>query len=1062
MERIIIKQEYFTNIQTAINSLNEFFSSEFKTKNFPVLDGDFQLDPTVEKILSWLSSVDPTWLTDEAKVTSIIDTINEGIKTINPVDGVYETIVNSNNETMIQAIDAYIGLQVLNTIARNFDDFTKFINGIYTFEIFSKPSVYTDVLDIFTQPIDLTALPDLDLEERIFSEQAYVEGVMKNEQIIVPEDMDGEKETERIIARGDLKDCEILVDDSVQEAAEVNYFENTTPSHIKYSPKKQQLMISQQFTKLVDDLISGLRGCDTTESLKAYLETYKTSDIEMLADTTIPFILAKAFSNPKKYPSADQVKDVLKNYIDSYNSILNNNNGAKRFTNYDIFSTFKADKEGTISFIEDFLKLKLVNNADAAIENNTLMTLFNIFDSRIYLDIMYNMTPDKQRNGKGEDAFVKEIRGNINKNSHTKTAYSNDENKQETEEPTTTETVSEYVSHELNKFGNEITLSDMTYCEQFSDLVNYEINTLDDRTYNHGLSQFLIEEYIGESFDTMEVIMEATSADNRQRLAKIIYIIIPIMEQIKKSGEKNSWTNNDCFSILSSNVMNNIKQCRKYLRRAMSGCAGALTDSQISVLKSIAEKLDEIIKWRRIMKVNPLTQKNIKESYAAHKILDAAKEITIYSSDLDFVKESPKKELPKEKEGNNDEVTAESVNYSIDMFAVFMEQETGEIPDYMKTRFKLSDDISTTVTPADLPEGVPQNPVEDMTGSINTKLDNGDGLDSSLGLGYEENKDPKTGDKGIVVNITNNYTNSFNRNSNNSHTVEDHSTGKTSTTTHTNSHNKANSDNDNSTNKRSDTSNNKRIKSSNSRKSKNSIGSNNTNNSNASSDTKDIMEKDGEQVLSSGKTIQEMFMILESKEPQSGSLSSSMPNSKPPKEDSLTKAMDADRKSLPVQQKAKRGVTKIANTGKALLKPVTRTKQWLTKVVDSLIKRDEDQVKAEIMDNPSYRSAIIKAARLAKKLGLVAVATAIQPWLGIAVGGTQILKAVDKHRLKGEVARELSSEIEIMDEKIRDLEHSSDPEKQKLKYKLMRQRKKMEDSLMQTPASKIKHPKDTW
>ena len=161
-------------------------------------------------------------------------------------------------------------------------------------------------------------------------------------------------------------------------------------------------------------------------------------------------------------------------------------------------------------------------------------------------------------------------------------------------------------------------------------------------------------------------------------------------------------------------------------------------------------------------------------------------------------------------------------------------------------------------------------------------------------------------------------------------------------------------------------------------------GSNNNNNSNDSVDTKDsTSKKDGEQKLSNGKTIQEMFMFLESKEPRSSGNNAG----DPPKADLLTKAMDADRKTLAKQKSAEKGVQKIANTGKAVLKPISRTKAWLTKMVDSLIKRDEDKVKAELIENHSYRSAIFKANRIALKLGLIGISFAIQPYLGaIALG----------------------------------------------------------------------------
>jgi hypothetical protein len=201
-------------------------------------------------------------------------------------------------------------------------------------------------------------------------------------------------------------------------------------------------------------------------------------------------------------------------------------------------------------------------------------------------------------------------------------------------------------------------------------------------------------------------------------------------------------------------------------------------------------------------------------------------------------------------------------------------------------------------------------------------------------------------------------------------------------------------------------------------------------------------------------------MFLESKEPQSMSASA-----KPPKEDLLSntmhKAMDRDRELLKNQQGAKKTVTNIANTGKAVLKPVTRTKQWLTKVVDSLIKRDEDKVKAELLENDSYRSIVFKAARLSLKLGLTAIFFSIQPYLGMTYVAIEGLKTADKHRLKKEMGREMEAELNIIDEKIKDLESIDSVEARKQKYELMRIKKKAEGYFIRSLGSGyLKHPKD--
>lgn len=1244
---IIIKQSYFTNIQTAINSLNEFCSSGFKVKNFPVLDGDFQLDPMLERILSRLDSVDPTWLEDEGKLNGIIEMINENIANIDPVDGVYETIVSSNNEMMIKAIDAYIGFKLLQVIADNFQDFIRFVNGIYTFEIFTKPDQYSDVLDKFGQFIPLNEIPELDLEEKIFDEGFYVDGVFKNEQIELPESMDEGTETERIINRAPLQGVEVFVDDSVQEAAEVNYFTETKPKHMKYSTKMKKWLVSNQFEKTVNDLVAGLRKCDSTDDLTAFFKSDFWRNMRDLSDTIIPYILVKVFDNPKKFNG----KFNTENYSKSYASIIKQNNGAKRFQNYDIFTTFKSDKEGTIKFIEDFLKLNLVNDPDASISNNTLLTLFNIFDSRIYLDIVYNYAPDSVKKEKTEDQFVKEVRGKINKNSRTAKTYTNDQGAQDPspdDKVDDSKTVSEYVVNELNKLG-DMSISDMMACEQFSHIVECDIDTLGDKMYNAGMSPFLVEEYIGESFydidsqvyDVFEeasmkvkrdafqqgvcslmanmeeivkldkehrwnantlgsrykttynpvaiflfpiftsvtasseehtnikqvyhstkqalkgkrgsftseqlqtlqrlhdltgdlwgtvkmfwtnprnwfkmlnvmkndktqkrtkemadiareivalkpklsfiidnddfvneywydgsaeyVFQEATTEKNRERLRTAVNLVMRDMQKISDLAKKKQWTNNACISIFKDETKGNVKEALKYANRGATGSCGKFQDQEVNVLKSFGEKLSELLKTVKSININPLIGKNVKEAGNVHKVATLANDILGMKGELEFINSEVVKDSDGPAVPTDHDIKSESFEYNIDTFKMIMEQETGGIPEYMKTRFKMTDKVGATVTPTALPEGVPQNPVPEITDSIDAKLDaGGDSLGDMIGAGFENNPNKDKAEGKIVVNVTNNYTNSFNRDSNNTTTNtttnDDHSTGKTTNTTNTNSNNKSNSDNDNSHDNQTDSSSNKSVKKTDVKKSKtdnsdrshstSTKGSNNNNNSNDSADLKDSPTfKDGEQKLSSGKTVQEMFMFLESEEPQSTGNTATRP-----KEDLLTKAMDHDRKTLATQQKAKHGVQKIANTGKAVLKPVTRTKQWLTKVVDSLIKRDEDKVKAALIENRSYRSAVYKASRLAIKLGLISVAFSIQPYLGLTVAGIEGLKLADRNRLKKEVQQEMESELEVIDEKIKDLNSMNTPEARKEKYELMRMKKKIEEQMLSTPKRKV-------
>ena len=1229
--KIIIKQSYFTNIQTAINCINEFFSSQFKTKNFPVLDEGMDLDPTVERIISRLNAVDSSWVFDENKFQDMINLMNEEIEKIDPENGIYGTIMDSNNETLIQAVESYIGFKFLNMIADNFEAFTKFINGVYTFELFYKTAEYADVLDIFDKVIPFDEVPSLDLEEKFFDDGAYVEGLIQNENVSLPDELDFDSQKERMEARQNLDGYEILVDDTVQEAAEVNYFVNDKPRNMRYSDSQKKFLISNEFESAVNDLVAGLRKCDTTDDLLKYFQDANTIPklVDRMSRTTIPYILVKVLTNPKKTPADLSAK--LKKYTDSYASILSQNNGARRFENYDLFSTFKSDKEGTIKFVEDFCKLRLINDSDASIANNTLLTIFNIFDSRIYLDLAYNVAPESITKEKMEDAFVKEIRGRINKNSRTKTAYT-EEAPTETDEtgtptetkPDTTETVKEYVSMELKKFGT-MTHNDMRYCDQFGALIEREIDTIDDRMFNEHVSPILVDEYIGESYDletletfyaeasvpqrrirlqsaynslmhdceqivkmnkqhrwnnnvfarqfttttsmfvgflcpningaseshinikqlhhwlrkaingkagsfnneqikvlqslyelvadmwatvklfwvnprnwfkkarlshntgiqkrvtkmaelsekivalkpqleflndemfideyafmkqfSDEVIMEATTEKNHEMLDKSVRLLMDDMGRIVKMSKANKWTNNACLSMFrAGETLKNVKEAKKYVDRAVVG-SGGVKVSDIDTLKELLIKIKDLLTTVKAMKINPLIRKDVKESGQAKKVAMLASDIVNMESSLKFLKDAPVKERPADEKEKATETVEESAVMDFNDFMFVMEgaPENGSIPNYMKNRIALSDNMKTQTVPVELPEGVPQNPIPDLTQSIDTKLSTeSDDINDMLGSGYSpanKKEEAKT-----VINITNNYTNSFNKDSNNTNTTTDSSTGKVTntTTTNTNSHNDSSSNKDSSTNKRTTTSNSVKTDKS---------GSNNNNNSSTSAELK---ESKKEEKFSNGKTVQEMFAFLESKAPQSDRSDAG----KPPKEDSLTKAMDRDRKTLPVQQGAKKATTKALNTGKAVLKPVSRTKQWINNVVNSVINRDEDQVKAEMFDNPSYRSAVLKAARLATKLGMTGVLTALNPYLGVGYVGVQGLKAIDKHRLKDEMANELMTEIEITNQKIRDLSNSNSPEALKQKYELMRIRQKLIDKIPQTKRSLIKHPSD--
>ena len=873
--QIVIRKEYFDNINTVITSINSFFSSNFKNKNFPVVDETFQTDTVVMEIISWLNNVEPSWIDNYDKIEEVLNGIIEATKDIEDEDK-FTYLVNNNNTVILDHINAFIGYKVLQFIGNNFEDFNTLINGIYSFELFTKPSQYKECIDIFSQDIPLTELDSVlgDNKYVLFSDEKYISGIFSNPQINLPETFKLDTELSRFNNGTDLTNIEILVDDSVQEAVVTNAFADKKPEHIKYNESDDTFKLSKQYKSAVDSFISDIKKCDTTEDLAKFFSDEKIGKKDyasLFAHNVMPFILAKVFNNTTKYPFDTYDVDEVGKYIKSYKSIVDKNNGAKRFINYDMFSTFKIDKESTINFLSSFLKLELYNNKSEVISNNILLILFNIFDSRIYLNTLYNLIPDKVKKDKYQtsDIFVKAVRAKINEHSRVANVYKPDT---DTGNNTTTE-VLEYTDIMMKQMG-DMSTTDMAYCEQYRGLVMSEIDCVGDVLYNMNLSPIKIDKYIGESY--------------------------------------------------------------------------------------------------------------------------------------------------------------------------IQEVETGDIPSYMRDRINLSDSTGTSpgVSIADmqLPPDVPMNPYEDLTMSIDTKLSNSDSLDNSLGIGYHDTT--KKSDGKIVYNITNNYTNSFNRDN----SRHDSSTGKTITITNTNSHN------DTSTNKRSNIN---TGKAPNNNMRKNSL--NNYNNGIVSpDDSKD--DRDDITIehltLSSGYSVQEVMVFLESEEPPSDGANDA---GKPPKSDLLTASMDVDRKTLSAQQGAKKKVQKAVNTAKAVMKPVTRTKKWLTGILDSLIKRDENKVKAEIIENPSYRTALYKAGRLAIKLGLTGIAFTINSYLGAAYVAINVAKVADKERLKKEVQEEFTAELEILDDKIERASREDSPESRKALWQMMRLRSKLQKHALDAPKSRIKH-----
>jgi len=939
-DTIVIKKEYFDNIRTAIDSMNKFFESNFKTKSFPVVNDDFQLDRIIARTISWLNNVEPSWTTDPKKVETALaklksfvgaadetpepadqedvtasteepneevtkeadesaakeepteekpaektpkeaapkapaDTamettpVDDGFEQDDAVtDSAWSKILDGTDKAALDTFHQFIGFKVLQFITNHFDDFENLMNGIYSFELFTKPSQYRSQIQLFTAPIDipeLTEVSPLPGEYKLFSIEDYVGSIFDNDQIKLPDDMMQETETARFAAFTDLANTEVQIDDTVQEAAEQNFFDDFKADHIKYDPATNKFKISKQFEAVINKLIAGLKKCETTEDLVKFFSKDEM-DVNMFSANVIPAILLRVFNSTKKYPFDTYDVDATRKYMSSYRSIAKQNAGARRFERIDLFSTFKTNKDATIKFLEDFLKLNLVNAGRPIISDRTLLTIFNIFDSHIYFTILFNLI---SKPSQSLDEYIKMMRKRINDSSKAANPY------QKTPDTSgkvrTSKQIAESVTATLKELG-DCSIIDTQYCDLYAEAVYDEISTLDDDFYNRGINPAMIDHYIGESHDL-------------------------------------------------------------------------------------------------------------------------------------FTQEAA---------------------------------ETGDIPDYMRDRINISDADPnrkpTTVTDVELPPDVPGNDIDDLGDSIDARCDvGGDDLGDSFGAGFNGQVLPasKGGPGHVVYNITNNYSNSHNTTTTtNTTSTNDLSSGKTITNKHvtnTNTSNVTNA-NDLSSNKRTNTGSPKKPE-------------NNNDNTSTSANT-----KESDNTFSNGKSVQEVFALLNSSEP----LFVEGDAGEPPKGDVLTTAMDADRQTLSVQQKLKRGAQKAGNTVKAIGKPAARTKTWLRDIADSFMKRDENAIKADIVDNKNYRTAMYKVCRIALKTGKFALWNAISPWFGAIYLGKLGLDLADRERLRKEVQSEVAVELQIMDEKIEALKNGNrwneaTPEQRQELYKLMRMRQKLAD-----------------
>jgi hypothetical protein len=870
VKQIVIKQKYFDTIQELIDALNSFFASKCTQKNFPDTEANHD-NMGLNPILYHLDNVDPNWLVDNSIVDGAIEQLQQAIDD--------DAMDDERNQMLEKKL---MGFYFLQRISDNFAEFNQLMQGIYSFEIYTTPSKFRGALSIFRdRPIDLSELQRPEFAEESKTHVICMDPdtvIRNNPYVTLPE---VENDSLRMQNFEDLKDVEILVDKTtpVQEAFDISAVVTSSKTNqIRWSGGEFQ--ISRQAKSDIDQLIKDLESCDTTEDLLRMFggsskgkEFSKTSPDDF---PLIPAILARVFSNPKKFTDSGSDMERVKAYTDHYDSIMETNKGARRFGRFDLFTTFKIDKTGTIAFIKDFLNLEFAYIGKRAIANNTLLTLFNIFDSRIFYSVLYDILPSSEK--KGEDStlegFIKVRRSSINAMSRKQNLYK-DKDPAASEEGEPEEAIVEFASKTLNALG-DMSHTDMAYCDAYRHMLQFECESVSSSMYSEYCTPDMVDHWIGD--ETFQVLQEA---------------------------------------------------------------------------------------------VNP------------------------------------------------------------------------HIPDYMKQRLGLEDDDGEGG------EGGKSPSIDDLANSIDAKLAAGGDLSDKLGSGFENNNNRDSADGKIVYNVYN-IRDSYNTDSSQK-TVNDLSTGKTVTKTVDNSRHET-------TDKSSKTSGDDKMGTPNfnPQKQAKDNSNNNTSMSGIDSDESDTITMPVGESLQSGYSLNDIFMYLESDDPPVDKGNAG----KPPK-GTLTDAMlDADAKLLPKQQDAKRKVQAAFGAIKTAIKPCARTKQTITNGIDSIINRNEDKVKAEIIESKSYRTGLYKVMRLAVKFGLFGVAYTVAAPIGAAYLVLQGAKALDKRRLVKEVQQEMGTEMKIIDEKIERLRRQDTPDAHKKIDEAIRLKAKMQSIAIGTNQSMIALPSD--
>ena len=987
MDQIIIRQQYFDNIKSAVDGINQFFESEFQTKNFPT--NTSELDWAIANIVELLEDLDPSYVSDNSRFEDTIDMINEKVNDT----GDMSNMQIMSNRPIRNAIESVISYAALSDISNNFGLFSNFINGIYTFELFMKPSQYRNEIRKFTNSITVPEeLMDLDIDTSLFDVESYVSHLMSNPDITFPETMNEDAEASRILEFRDLQNVEVVVADKTESAPTENNPEN---------PVQEGVVGGAVIGSFLGGPIGAAIGTKIAMNKEKKKQEQLVNDSTAVKNTANKIMKNTNVNNnntkTKQVGSTPPEIPVKESYVSE---------GAVKNASKEVGKAF-VDVVGAPASAANAMVGHRKNVKEAKQTHQMSDKHFPVLTS-----VRYDVSSQRYQISAQAKSFADKLISDLKKLNSNKELH--DYLKRLTVPRNVDIPLPHMIVEKMDNKNRGIYSTYMTLSNYYGNIFLKRIKSIDEINHINILYLFNVDkdaviQFISD-FLYLNLINNPRASINNKKILRLfdiwdskLYIYNVLNTRYRDLASKN-------LDAEYKRILNRIDQNSKAATVYETN-----TNPKDSLSKSIKESTE-----LRLKEYGDVT---VESSQYCESFAEILYDEISTISDVVYNNGYSINEI--------DEFIGES--YDIFEEALFTNRPAarGEVPAYMLSRMDVSageksPNKDMEEVPVENPViQEPKNSVDELADSIDEKMDMNGDADELLGSGFKQHQHGNQQDGRIVYNVT--YNNSFNRSSSDSHNVKnDLSSEKSvnSTTTNTNSNNRTSNSN-NATN------------------SKNTINrpeippKNNNDNSNDSLDTKEFDEhavvsyKDRK--FSNGMTVEEMFTFLESEEPLSNEYGATAGDL--PREDSLTRAMDRDRKSLPKRQEAKRKFQKFGNTARAKTKGLARTKLWLTNVVNSLVERDENKVKEEIIENPSYRTSLYKALRLAVKLGLTGVAFTVSTWLGTGVAALQLARYNDKARLRREVQDEMVTELKILDEKI---DYAKRNNNQDELYKLMR------------------------